>query len=91
MTIENRKHPRRYAQLFGVILNRDGSVLGRCTMLNVSATGAQLCLNTSSELPTEFTLALSKNGRVRRRCQIVWRYEDIVGVRFLAVPSPTAQ
>jgi hypothetical protein len=90
MGIENRKHPRRLAQQFGVILNRDRSVLGRCTMLDVSATGAQLRVNATSEVPREFTLILSKNGRVFRRCQIVWRCEDIVGVQFLAAPSPAA-
>jgi hypothetical protein len=90
MGLENRKYPRRPAQQFGVILNRDRSVLGRCAMLDVSATGAQLRLNATSEVPNEFILILSKNGRVFRRCQIVWRCEDNVGVRFLAAPSSTA-
>jgi hypothetical protein len=88
MGIENRKHPRRHVEQFGVILNRDRSVLGRCTMLDASATGAQLSVKTTSELPNQFTLVLSKNGRVFRRCQVVWRNGDIVGVRFLAALSP---
>jgi hypothetical protein len=59
MGIENRKHPRRHVQQFGMIL----SALGRCTMLDVSATGAQLSVNTTSELPNEFTLVLSKTAK----------------------------
>jgi hypothetical protein len=52
-------------------------------MLDVSATGARLRFDRTSELPDEFTLLLTKDGRVRRRCQIVWRNEDLVGIRFV--------
>jgi hypothetical protein len=90
MGIQNRKHPRRRVQQFGVILNRDGSVSSRCVMLDVSATGARLRIQTTSAVPDEFTLVLSKGGRVRRRCQIVWRREDIMGIRFLIAGKPAA-
>jgi hypothetical protein len=60
-------------------------------MLDVSATGARLRFNRTSELPNEFILLLTKDGRVRRRCQIVWRNEDIVGIRFVFAPKRAAQ
>jgi hypothetical protein len=88
MGIQNRKHPRRNVQQFGMILNSDGSDPVRCTMIDVSASGARLRLNAASEVPDEFTLVLSKAGRVRRRCRIVWRREDIMGIRFVSVLTP---
>jgi hypothetical protein len=88
MGIQNRKHPRRHVQLFGVILNSDGSAPVRCMMLDVSASGARLKLNAASEVPDEFTLVLAKEGRVRRRCRIVWRREDVMGIRFLTLQTP---
>jgi PilZ domain-containing protein len=88
MGIQNRKHPRRHVQQFGMILNSDGSVPVRCTMVDVSASGARLKLNATSEVPDEFTLVLSREGRVRRRCQIVWRREDMMGIRFLTLLTP---
>lgn len=88
MGIQNRKHPRRNVQQFGMILNSDGSAPVRCTMVDVSASGARLRLNAASEVPDEFTLVLSKAGRVRRRCRIVWRREELMGIQFLSILTP---
>ena len=52
-------------------------------MLNVSESGAKLVLSTSDALPTEFLLSFSRDGRVRRRCQLKWRDGDKIGVRFI--------
>jgi hypothetical protein len=89
--IQKRKHPRRRVRQPGAILNSDGSVASPCLMLDVSATGARLRLDRTSELPNEFILLLTKDGRVRRRCQIVWRSADIVGIRFVFAPKRAAQ
>jgi hypothetical protein len=82
MSIENRKTRRRIVQHPAVVLNRDGSISCLCTMKDVSATGAKLVLAEQSEIPDEFTLLLSKYGNVRRRCQISWRSDTEIGVRF---------
>ena len=37
-----------------------------------------------ARLPDEFILVLAKRAKVHRRCRVVWRTEDEVGVRFSA-------
>jgi hypothetical protein len=46
--------------------------------------GARLALSFAGEVPNEFLLSLSRDGSVRRRCQIAWRAENQIGVRFVA-------
>jgi hypothetical protein len=56
-------------------------------MKGVSAGGAKLIHSIADELPNEFFLSFSRDGRVRRRCQLAWRGENQMGVRFLAAQS----
>ena len=66
------------------MLREDGSIIGPCTMLDVSATGARLKLAGEVVAPPEFTLLLSKvNAAMRRRCVVAWQDDKIVGIRFL--------
>lgn len=58
-----------------------------CMMLDLSDAGARLKLDAKTELPTEFILVLSRDGRLNRPCRIVWREEEMFGVRFLARQS----
>jgi hypothetical protein len=50
--------------------------------MDASASGAKIKLLASEELPVEFVLALSRDGKVRRKCQLVWQEGDMVGIRF---------
>jgi hypothetical protein len=93
---ERRKSHRRQVSQFARIVSGDGSWSGPCMMLDVSSTGARLQVNDTRELPDEFVLVLSRNGRVRRRCRIVWRGEHLIGIHFSfpsqrpSVQSPAA-
>ncbi len=61
----------------------DGSIIGPCTLLDISSGGARLKLDGDFAAPTEFTLLLSKfNSAMRRQCTIAWANEKQVGVRF---------
>lgn len=56
-------------------------------MREISDTGARLKLGdppsaAASEIPGEFILAISKSGNVFRRCKLVWRCNDELGVHF---------
>ncbi len=42
-------------------------------MVDVSATGARLVLETSDLLPDRLFLLLSHNGNLRRLCSVVWQ------------------
>jgi hypothetical protein len=61
----------------------DGSPLGTCLVVDISAAGARLVVQASEGLPDQFTIVLSRNGQLRRPCSVVWRSEHAMGVKFL--------
>jgi hypothetical protein len=79
-----RKTPRRMVGVVAYLYTTDGWQIGECRMRDVSAGGARFVHTIADELPPELLLSLSKDGRVRRHCELVWRKENEVGVRFLA-------
>jgi hypothetical protein len=86
MTMGRRKSRRRHVRYFAVI--RHGSLSLPCLVLDISDAGARRQLNRSDELPDEFASLLSRNGKVRRWCQRVWRDENTMGVHFVVSPRP---
>jgi len=65
----------------------DGSSVRSCVLSDFSETGARLTIQSPEQLPSEFSLILSSDGSVRRRCRVIWRSDDQVGLRYLAAPS----
>jgi PilZ domain len=87
MNTENRKYPRREIALDVHIETGDG-VKANCWLADISQTGARLVVAPSNKLPDQFTLVLS--GEMRRRCAVVWRGAEELGVRFLPNPPQAA-
>jgi hypothetical protein len=81
MGAEKRKAPRRAMSAEAFIYTTDGWPIGPCRMLDASATGARLLLQTE-ETPADFLLTLSRDGKLRRMCHVVWQKDDQVGVCF---------
>jgi hypothetical protein len=84
MRYDQRRSRRNQVNQYARIVGANGSTASFCTMLDVSASGARLRLNDIIEVPEQFTLLLSRNGQVRRRCKLVWQRGDEVGVLFAA-------
>ena len=84
MTVDRRSSPRQALGRDVLVCSEDGKPIGACHLCDVSATGARLSLapRVLAKLPEEFILVLAKRAKVRRRCRIVWRSQDEVGVRF---------
>jgi len=83
MGAEHRKSVRRQISQTALMVREDGSIIGECTMLDISAGGARLKLDASLDAPSEFVLVLSKvNTQMRRRCTTTWRDAKFLGVRF---------
>jgi hypothetical protein len=74
-----RRYPLRYAAWVAV---GDSSPAKGCMVADVSETGARLELDSPGDLPKEFWLLLSRDGKVRRRCEVVWQSGDQVGARY---------
>jgi hypothetical protein len=84
---EYRRSPRTLLRTRGVIANFDGSIVKRCLTIDVSATGAKLVLPEVCEVPDKFVLILTQDGTVRRECEVMWRRERSLGVRFVSAPQ----
>jgi hypothetical protein len=74
-----------------LILQFDGSVVGRCLLVNVSDSGARLIMSSVEDVPDCFELVLSKKGEVRRQCEVTWRREKSIGVRFIRPGAVAAE
>jgi hypothetical protein len=80
---ETRRHPRRPFRYNGWLRTLAHGAPIRCVLFNVSAGGARLSAASShQELPDRFTLVLAATP-VQRRCEIGWRDDCYVGVKFL--------
>jgi len=80
---EKRQKPRRAVEVTGFLYTVDGWPLGQCRMLDVSESGAKLSHTIEDELPDEILLSFSRNGKVRRHCQVVRRQDDEIGIQFV--------
>jgi hypothetical protein len=63
----------------------DGTWRRPCILRDVSASGARLEVNGSTDVLTsrEFFMVLSSTGLAFRRCQLVWINGPVVGVQFV--------
>jgi hypothetical protein len=82
MSGEKRKWRRKPIGTEAFIYAFDGQGIGPCQVKDVSQGGAMLVRPNADELPRQFVLSLSRDGRVRRHCQVVWQSTDHIGVRF---------
>ena len=93
MAAEKRKYDRRVIRYPAQIDAGAGAPLCECTLYDVSEEGAQIRIGQSQNLPNEFTLVLSHEGAARRRCTVMWRSGERLGVRFLVAaktaPAPS--
>jgi hypothetical protein len=59
-----------------------------CTIADISRTGAEITVDPQVEIPSEFTLLLTEDGRVRRHCRLASREETQIQVYFVSrVPT----
>jgi hypothetical protein len=76
---ERRTNERRRALRAGkIVWNKGGSVLD-CTVRNVSKTGVLIGVLSVVTVPDEFELRWDGNAR---RCIVVWRAPDRIGLKF---------
>jgi hypothetical protein len=80
----NRRKDGRVRLVQEGILHANGKLIAKCTVRDVSVKGARLQLHEPLEPPAEFTLTLTRQGTVRRQCQVMWSVNDEIGVLFLS-------
>ncbi|MGE3148159.1 MAG: PilZ domain-containing protein [Pseudorhodoplanes sp.] len=78
---DNRKFPRKPLRYPATIeTSEDASAL--CMISDVSDTGARLIVDQVDNVPEDFVLHLTRDGRTRRKCHVIWRSENQVGIEF---------
>lgn len=53
-----------------------------CVIVDISEAGAQLQLLEAVDIPNEFVLLIGGHADVQRRCRLIWRSRNKIGVRF---------
>jgi hypothetical protein len=85
MRIENRNNRRVPLQLPATIDTGQDGPLQSCTLVDVSEKGARLHVDVPGTVPDEFMMWMSPQGYPRRRCRVVWRIDNEIGVTFTRV------
>lgn len=78
---ESRKTPRKQ-MTFPAWVESAHQELVQCEVLDMALAGARLVVPDAA-LPSEFTLLLDANARLKRRCKVVWRDGFTAGVEFV--------
>ena len=81
MQSDQRKSKRRPVR-YPAWIERDGNTPDECQLSDVSSSGARILVKSTEEVPEDFSLLLSSVGRSRRKCQVVWRAGNEVGLKF---------
>jgi hypothetical protein len=79
---ELRRKPRRQFHYTARILTDQNGPPRKCSISDISQTGAKIALECDEELPDRFVLLLTATGAARRICWVVWRTGTNVGVEF---------
>lgn len=80
MTEDNRAAPRQRVLKGGRIVINDGFSTFKCTVRNLSETGARLKVESIVGIPDSFQLAMD-DGR-KYACTAVWKTATEIGVKF---------
>jgi hypothetical protein len=80
--VSRRKHIRHRSDAPGTIAVFDGAPGIPCTLENVSIGGACIRFETNILLPPVFTLSVPAE-KVDRRCELMWRDGNRIGVSFV--------
>jgi hypothetical protein len=85
--IKQRQSPRHRENRAAWIEVNNSDPRLDCILWDVSEAGVRITIDTPRSVPQEFFLVLSKDGKVRRRCRVVWRSAEQLGACFLSAPT----
>jgi hypothetical protein len=74
---------RKSLQQSGWITLDGGFAARPCVVQDMSTTGAKITVNDPNMLPAKLRLAFTRDARTGRKCEVVWRRGNSVGVKFV--------
>lgn len=85
---EKRKDHRQPLRYPARIDLGDGVPHLPCELMDVSASGARIIVEAQDKkLPDRFVLLLAPEHGTMRRCKVIWREENTLGIEFLKAPA----
>jgi hypothetical protein len=81
--ITKKREARKSLRQPGWISFEGGFAARQCVVEDLSGTGAKVTLDDPNTLPTKLRLALTRDARTGRNCEVVWRRGKSVGVKFV--------
>ncbi len=83
---EKRRSHRQSLKYPAKIDVGDGKPPRSCVMTDVSATGARVIVDAPDQIPDRFSLLLAAEHGTQRRCKVVWREANELGLEFMKFP-----
>ena len=81
--ITRKREARKSLRQPGWITFDGGFAARQCVVQDISTTGAKVTIDDPNTLPGKLRLALSRDARTGRNCEVVWRRGKSVGVKFV--------
>jgi hypothetical protein len=81
MKADNRKSKRKPVH-YPAWIELESGDLDKCQLSDVSDSGARLVVAAPDKLPETFTLRLSRLGKTKRICRVIWRSDEEAGIEF---------
>ena len=78
-----KRETRKSVQQPGWITLDGGFAARPCVVHDLSSTGAKVTVDDPNVLPGKLRLAMSRDARTGRSCEVVWRRGKTVGVKFV--------
>jgi hypothetical protein len=78
-----KRESRKSLQQPGWISLEGGFAARPCLVQDMSATGAKITIDDPNVLPAKLRLALARDARTGRNCEVVWRRGSSVGIKFV--------
>jgi hypothetical protein len=83
MAITTKREARKSVRQSGWITLDGGFAARPCTVLDLSSAGAKITVDGPDTVPAKVRLALSRDARTGRTCQVVWRRGKTLGIKFV--------
>jgi hypothetical protein len=81
--ITTKRESRKSLQQPGWITFEGGFAARQCLVQDMSSTGAKITIDDPNALPAKLRLALTRDARTGRNCEVVWRRGMSVGIKFV--------
>jgi hypothetical protein len=83
MAAAKKREVRKSLQQPGWITLEGGFAARPCVVRDMSSSGAKITIDDPNSLPGKLRLALSRDARTGRNCEVVWRRGTSAGIRFV--------